>query len=63
MTRVVLRATVVDDKTVVDGRVTVLRHFEGPTAETEAIHFIETLPDYLTGRYGLDVSYEDDQEG
>lgn len=62
VTRIVREAWVVDDRTIVDGKVALLKHFEGPSAEVAASRFIETLPDFLSGRYGLDVAYEDDLE-
>jgi|GEM_PF-6931882 len=52
-------ATVVDNWTVVDGCVTVVREFRGDTADVEASGYIETLPNYLEGRYGLDIGHCD----
>lgn len=49
------QAVVVDTKTVVNGLCRILKVFVGPSAHDEASAYIETLPEFLTGRYGLDV--------
>lgn len=50
-----VRAVVVDNETVIDGRCKVLAEFGGYYAEADASAFIATLPDFERGRYGLDV--------
>ena len=53
-----IKAWIVDTKTIIDGKCKLLKIILGKDAadaEQKAAEYISTLPDHLSGRYCLDV--------
>jgi hypothetical protein len=51
-----MKAIVTDEKGVLPGQqCKILREFNGPDAALQAAEYIGTLPEYETGRYGIDA--------